>query len=312
MECSQINLKTYLFLLPLILFCNLASAEIYKWTDENGRIHFGDSPHEKIGDKKKDLSKQYAQPTRNFSVTVSPVNYDLPLDTKRKIITAVTKTFLILNEYSNIPFKESVNISVKVFGNQQEFLAYQKKHISKIISKSGYYSPKSNQAVVWKNRNVKRMLSVITHEAFHTILWTNYKHIPSWLNEGFAEYFELINVFGTTAVIELSDYWVRIVKTAIRQDAAPSLKYFINMDRKQWKELNKESSLSYAMGWSLVYYLMSSKEGRKLIVELFRERNENPDMVMSDIIKKHYPEGITQLQIYWENWVFGKKTTHRY
>ena len=156
------------------------------------------------------------------------------------------------------------------------------------------------------------MLSVITHEAFHTILWTNYKHIPTWLNEGFAEYFELINVFGTTAVIELDDYWIRIVKAAIHQDAAPSLKYFINMDRTQWAELNKESHLSYAMGWTFVYYLMSSKESRKLIVELFRERNENPDIKMSDIIKKHYPKGITQLQIYWENWVFGKKTTHRY
>jgi len=312
MECSKINLKTYLLLLSLTLFCNIASAEIYKWTDNNGRIHFGDTPHENTANKTKDLSKQYAQPARNFSVTVTAVNYDLPLDTERKIITAVTKTFLILNEYSNIPFKESTNISVKIFGHQKEFIAYQKKHISKVISKTGYYSPKDNQAIVWKNRNVKRMLSVITHEAFHTILWTNYKHMPNWLNEGFAEYFELINVFGTTAVIELNDYWVRTVKAAIRQDATPSLKYFINMNRTQWKELNKESHLSYAMGWSLVYYLMSSKEGRKLIVELFKERNENPEIMMSDIIKKHYPKGITQLQIYWENWVFGKKTTHRY
>lgn len=312
MECSQINLKTYLFLLPLLFFCNAASAEIYKWTDENGRIHFGDSPHEKNGDKTKDLSKQYAQPTRNFSVTVTPVNYDLPLDTERKIITAVTKTFLILNEYSNIPFKESTNISIKVFGSQQEFLNYQKKHISRIISKSGYYSRKKNQVIVWKNRSVKTMLSVITHEAFHTILWTNYKHIPTWLNEGFAEYFELINVFGTTAVIELSDYWIRIVKSAIRQDATPSLKYFIDMDRKQWTELNKESHLSYALGWTFIYYLMSSQEGKELIVNIFKERNNDPKIKITDIIKKHYPKGIAQLQIHWENWVFGKKTTHRY
>ena len=166
--------------------------------------------------------------------------------------------------------------------------------------------------MVWKNRNVKNMLNVITHEAFHTILWTNYKHIPNWLNEGFAEYFELINVFGTTAVIEISRGWVRTVKSAIRDDSAPSLKQFINTDWKEWSKLNKGDSLGYGIGWSLVYFLMSSEDGRKLIVALFEERNKDPEIKMSDIVKKHYRGGVTELQIGWENWVFNKKTTHRY
>ena len=37
-----------LVLLPSILTPSHGNAEIYKWTDENGRVHFGDKPAENV------------------------------------------------------------------------------------------------------------------------------------------------------------------------------------------------------------------------------------------------------------------------
>lgn len=40
------NLLVHLTALLLIVFYATAHAEIYKWVDENGKVHFSDAPHE--------------------------------------------------------------------------------------------------------------------------------------------------------------------------------------------------------------------------------------------------------------------------
>jgi hypothetical protein len=291
---------------------NAAYAEVYRWVDDKGRVHFGDKRQQQGQDNAENLSRQYSQPSKNFEVTVIPVNYKLPLDTKRKVISAVKKIFYVLNDYNNIPFTNNTSITIKIFGSQQEFLDYQKGTAPGAKSKTGFYSRKRNEAAVWKNKNVKSMLSVVTHEAFHTILWTNYKHTPVWLNEGFAEYFELINVFGTTAVVPPNRWWERTVQKAKLKKLLPPLAEFLDMDKKQWRELNKIKSLGYAMGWSLSFYLMSSQEGRGLIVDIFKAREKDKDAVISDIVNKSYAGGVAQLEINWHNWFYAEKSPHRY
>jgi len=305
------TIKASLFL--LLLVSNISFAGVYRWVDENGRVHFGDSKPETSTKSTDNLSKQYAQPRRNFEVTVTTVNYDLPLDTKRKIITTVKKIFYILNEYNQIPFPEDSSIDITLFGNQKEFINFQKKNLSAIVSNTGYYSRKSNQAFVWKNRSVKRMMDVITHEAFHTIMLTNYKHVPPWLNEGLAEYFELINVFGTAAAIPISKGWTKTVKAALLQkDVLPPVSEYLDMNHRQWHTLNKDGSISYAMGWSLTYYLMSSKKGRQLILNVLQETKKDKDALSTTIVENAYAGGVQKLQTDWESWVFGRKTAHRY
>jgi len=39
-------LNLHLTALLLTIFCASAHAEIYKWIDENGKVHFSDAPHE--------------------------------------------------------------------------------------------------------------------------------------------------------------------------------------------------------------------------------------------------------------------------
>jgi len=40
------RLKLHLIALLLTVFCTPIHAEIYKWVDENGKVHFSDAPHE--------------------------------------------------------------------------------------------------------------------------------------------------------------------------------------------------------------------------------------------------------------------------
>lgn len=56
--------------LILLMLPAFASAEIYKWVDENGRVHFGDSP------KEKDKAEKVVVDVVSYEfVKVEPVNY---------------------------------------------------------------------------------------------------------------------------------------------------------------------------------------------------------------------------------------------
>jgi hypothetical protein len=64
------NMRKYLFLL-LLLFCFSASAEIYKWVDQYGNVHFSDS--EKNGSQQVELPKANTYtPPKRVEVPVSP------------------------------------------------------------------------------------------------------------------------------------------------------------------------------------------------------------------------------------------------
>ena len=301
-------------LLVAILTCmamNLTYAGVYRWVDENGRVHFSDKKHASPG-KAENLSDKYAGEDINFEVDVIPVNFKLPLDTKRKVITAVKKIFYVLNDENGIPFTKHTSIKVKIFGQQSDFLAYQKGVFDTHVSTTGFYYKKTNEAAVWKNRDVKSMLQVISHEAFHGILWTNYEKMPTWLNEGLAEYFEQIEVYGTTAVIKPSKGWERMMQRASLAKAIPDLRDFLDYDHKQWWKLNGRQGFSYAIGWSLCFYLMSNDEGRALLVEIFKARQVDKEASISGVVDRHYEGGVERLEENLNKWFYAKKTAHRY
>ena len=61
-------MKRLFLLLALLLPLGMAGAEIYKWTDENGRVHFGDAPQTAENTESVDLShiNTYDAPSKIF------------------------------------------------------------------------------------------------------------------------------------------------------------------------------------------------------------------------------------------------------
>lgn len=52
------NINPHLVLLILSLSMTDSIAEIYKWTDEQGNVHYGDKPNEKADEVQVDISKK--------------------------------------------------------------------------------------------------------------------------------------------------------------------------------------------------------------------------------------------------------------
>ena len=72
-EYQYRNLTIYFFLLLLLFTANSQAGGIYKWTDENGRIHFTDKPpvHEKSKEVKVKPNNYSARPIPTSTNTTS-------------------------------------------------------------------------------------------------------------------------------------------------------------------------------------------------------------------------------------------------
>ena len=72
--------QCWIVLLTVFLFFNPAHAEIYKWVDQNGKIHFTDNPPKQSAASKLDLQvNSFTNPN------VKPFKYDSSLISARKV-----------------------------------------------------------------------------------------------------------------------------------------------------------------------------------------------------------------------------------
>jgi glutaredoxin len=88
---KKLSLPVTSLLLVLMFLSPVTQGELYKWVDESGRIHYGDSPPDKA--KLKEITGSVSSFT---SVSVEPFVYDSSLVTGRQKSKSV----------DNIPFTE--------------------------------------------------------------------------------------------------------------------------------------------------------------------------------------------------------------
>ena len=92
-----------------------------------------------------------------------------------------------------------------------------------------------------------RLLEVLTHEASHAIMRHQIGRVPAWINEGLAEYFESMHVFGQTVVVHPNRHWAETVNHRVRSGLLP-LGDYLSMPRDQWYVFNGSDGLAYALG----------------------------------------------------------------
>ena len=78
----------------LFVFCNVyAASDIYKWTDENGQIQYGEKPHNEFNAK---IVSQNPKYNTNESLVI-----EKPVNIVKQEEKDVTRYFLLANERIN-------------------------------------------------------------------------------------------------------------------------------------------------------------------------------------------------------------------
>ncbi len=88
------------------------------------------------------------------------------------------------------------------------------------------------------------------------------------------------------------------------------LSYVLQANNDQWQG-NQRGSL-YAHSWGLVYFLMSSREGKNLLQRYLMAAAKSPCVELNGraFIQQHYAGGVVNFDRQFKGWLRGRKSAH--
>jgi len=286
-----------------------SSGKIYQWKDANGKLHFGDNPESEAA---LDLSDQYKSKESYITSEVILNNAKLPLDGENNLRTSVNKAFLILSDSVDIEQMHQLELKMHIFGTQSGFEAYKKQKAPRLQFAAGFYLPDENIASILMQPSEQQTLSLIMHESTHVMMANLFGLTPLWLNEGFSQYFQNIKIAGFENTI-YPDRRSMLLLKSMGTDSNYTINKHLRLKDSEWQGENIYQH--YAEAWSLVYFLMSSTQGKaflkEYLVALREDRCDIPDTL--NFFSDHYPGGLSKLDTDWNTWLKQDEIhPHRY
>ena len=228
---------------------------------------------------------------------------------KNAIVFGITKIYQTYTDTFGFKFPENFKVQIVLFDDHKLFLAYQKAHVGKIFSQSGYFSPFQQETVVYKGEDLEQMLTTLFHEANHMILAQQIPWSPFWINEGLSVYFENLNVVGQRKRINLDHNRHQWIKHWLKNGFPISLGDYLALSQEEGIELReKDPNSAYTIGYSLVYFLMSSSKTENIIKQLlweFKLREYRANSIAT--IEAHFPKGFGNFERMWKRWIPNAK-----
>lgn len=280
-------------------------SEIYRWTDENGQVHFTDRPSEQQSWQA--LEGFHVDGESRFSLEI--VFHGLrELPGFRDAIDAGTqRIYRFLEQQLRQGGLAPLHVKLSIVRGEKRFDSIRQKLAPSVRTTSGFYQFRKNLAVVREyKRDLQRTLAVSRHEVSHLVLGNLFGDTDTWLNEGLAEFFERVNITGRAAVVEFDDrYRDRLLK-GMRKKKLPGVGWLLRSSYKQWK--SRDLNLMYDYSWSLIHHLMSTDSGERFLGELLREqrRRRCSGFSTATFVAEHYPGGHAGLQKDWRRWMLER------
>jgi hypothetical protein len=284
--------------------------EIYQWKDSKGKMYLSDRfPKNK---DYFDLVIHKSNPDSFFTLNLDSRYSRLPPFASDRMKRDVNQIYKIFIKKIGVSQLNPITLNLKLFDDKYQFIAYKEKVVPRMGAAGGFYISSLNVAAVHTGKNNQRMYDVTRHEATHAIINNAFGRIPTWLNEGLAEYFERLKFQNNRLrIVEPNKGHLHLL---FNDNKLPNLNDYFNLSIRQWYA-EPQKNKHYALGWSVVYFLMSSKNGKRFLGYMLDYLAYNYCQPFSDIdyINKHYSGGFTQFEKDWMKWLFHlEKRGHRY
>ncbi len=159
-------------------------------------------------------------------------------------------------------------IVVYLFQTEAEYRRYMKANFPPLPPRSAYFVGTSTELAVYTHwgENVREDLR---HEYTHGLLHSSIKHVPLWLDEGLAEYFEVIGPRPGG----INQEYARRLAEGLASGWQPDLR---------WLEgLNEQAPMKradYEESWAWVHFLLNSTpDNRRILLTYLSELRTLPD-----------------------------------
>jgi hypothetical protein len=218
------------------------------------------------------------------SIKINDINHAL---TKKE--TSILKTILNIeanfyNKFAHLPASATYNI--RIAGKQQ----LKQYRILQSNSVSGIYSVAKKEAIIKKGRH---MFRTMIHESNHFLISLRLKNIPTWVNEGLAEYFETTYISHNQAYAKVHHNDQKKLQQWHKTGQTPALASVLLWKGRSWYYLDYKSR---KFSWGLIYFLMSTENGKQLLSKIIRETKKHRNKSSIMIIQANYKGGFEAFQ----------------
>ncbi len=323
---TEFSKKLFVPLILLLVPIEL-QAEIYRWVDANGKVHFSEQAPvaqraeeiterlDKIGNflefaEVVDVGR-YNPPAdykaSDVEVKIELVDYQLGSGEYRKIRDTVSGIYEAYSRWFGWPRKPDRPVVIKIFGKFDAFEQYQKEENNGHSTTRSHYSATRREVVMLGTEFKGATLGVLFHEASHAVLAMKFKSAPNWINEGLAECFESIVVNRKKIRLRRNPTWLEKVKHKLREGSLQPIEQYLGISNKQWRESSlRVENAHYMVAWSIMSSLLSSQQGidtLRSVLSNMQSKGWWREGQLVVIFADAYPGGIKKLDRDWRDWI---------
>ncbi len=289
-------------------------AAIYRWTDEGGTINYSDQAP--IGIEASLVTPQSPARLQYFQLDVEFVGRRQVPYLKAQVEASAHRIYQALSQLLGRERLRQVELNIRLYEKREDYQSFAMSTGSaRSAQAGGFYSPALNLAVGFQYPDDQQTLAVLRHEAVHVIVTGLFGAAsPLWLNEGMAEYFETMQIEGQSGIVSPNPHSLEMARQAVRSGYLRDIMTLLNMPADTW--YGAAQSTHYALGSSLVYFLLDSSTGRRAMTQLLQSRADHPCGTIDQRawLQQTWPGGAQGLQADFRRWLMasGEKKPHRY
>jgi hypothetical protein len=252
---------------PIREVTEVSGPRIYQWRDEQGRLHFGDTPSPNL--QSTEFNSRQGSTPDYFQLDVEFRGGNALPYFRGQIESQATSMYEILADLLGEDRLKQVDLNVIIFGDNASYRDYAASVGGTALANAGgFYSNASNEALTFLYEDQAQTLAVSRHEAAHVILNGLLATGPLWLHEGMAEYFELLSIEQQVSQITPNMEWLNLARAAVDSAYFSDIATFLDASPEQWR--SGQEAMNYALGWSLVYFMLDNNEAQRAFISLLQ------------------------------------------
>jgi len=288
----------------LVVSISSVNANVYKWLDDNGKVHYGD--REIKGVQQKIIDLKYTKSNwSEFNIVVKTKEVDLTPEETQKIISGVNNVYEFFNRVLFFDMYKTVPVNILVLKNVNSYNKYlTEKTGEKPTPSYGVYYRSDNQIVVYIQDDRELTFNTIKHEVAHAIIDSIVPYSPAWLNEGLAEQMETLTKHGDNLHVRRHKKNYYYARQLDKNNRLIGISEFLKMPSKKWRHsLSRGQAGLQSQSGEFVYFLLTTPPDRSFIVRLMHNFKRGDRTISYYLVGKNYIGGIKTLEIKWKNWL---------
>jgi hypothetical protein len=287
-----------------MIFAASGYAKIYKWVDEDGKVHFSDREDHRVEQEVVSV-KPGASKWSRFDIKINAVDVELSEEENQQIVDGVNNVYEFFDRVMSFDMYRTVPVNILMFKDKAEYRNYLvRRNKGLAVASYGLYIPSEHQIVVYVQENRNRTFETIKHEVSHAVVDTIVPYAPLWLNEGLAEQMEMLERDESGLYFERHQENSWVVAQAREQGRLTGISQFLKLSSHKWRhsELSGNGSLRAQSG-QFLSFLLSKPTRRNFVVRLMHNFNRGDRTLAYYLVDDNYIGGVSMLDLDWRRWL---------